>query len=158
MKCPFCRSPDTQVYNSRGTRHETQIWRRRRCQTCHEAFTTYEAPDLGFLKVVKKNGLKQRYSRAKLYSGIYGAFLSVPQKEMAVDAVTDTVEAALLDTKRRELATSEIAAVVLAALKQVNLAAFMRFLAYHANPATPAELRRALKPYMQGSSDLKPKL
>lgn len=149
MKCPYCRSIDTEVYNSRVTRHATQIWRRRRCQTCHEAFTTYETPDLGFLKVKKKSGLKQRYSRAKLYSGIYGAFLSIPQKETTVDAVTDAVEAALLDTKRRELSTSEIAAIVLSALKQANLAAFMRFLAYHAKPATDAELKRALKPYLQ---------
>lgn len=156
MKCPYCRSLDTEVYNTRATRHATQIWRRRRCQACHEAFTTYEAPDLGFLKVQKKNGLKQRYSRAKLYSGIYGAFLSIPQKEDTVDAVTDSVEAALLDTKRRELATTEIAAIVLATLKQANMAAFMRFLAYHANPATDAELRRALKPYLQGSPDRKP--
>ncbi len=147
MKCPFCRSQDTEVYNSRTTRHATQVWRRRRCQTCHESFTTYESADLGFLKVIKKNGEKQRYSRAKLYSGIYGAFLSIPQKETTVDAVTDTVEAALLDTKRGTLEAGEIAAIVLASLKQANMAAFMRFLAYQTNPATEAELMRALRRY-----------
>lgn len=147
MKCPYCRSDATEVYNTRPTHSGGQIWRRRRCQNCHEAFTTYEAADLGFLKVVKKSGKKERYSRAKLYSGIYGAFLSIPRKETTVDAVTDTVEAKLLDTRQRELPTDQIAAIVLSTLKHFNLAAFMRFLAYQTNPASPAELDRALRKY-----------
>lgn len=147
MKCPFCRETTTEVYNSRTTRFATQIWRRRKCLSCHESFTTYEAPDLGFLKVVKKTGKKQRYSRAKLYSGIYGAFLSIPAKETTVDAVTDTIEAKLLDTKKSELTTAEIATVVLVTLKHFNTAAFLRYLAYHADLASDAQLKKELKKY-----------
>lgn len=147
MKCPYCRHPDTEVYNSRSTKFETQIWRRRRCQNCHESFTTYEAPDLGFLKVIKKSRRRERYSRAKLYSGIYGAFLSIPQKETTVDAVTDTVESKLLDTKKRTITTQEIADIVLSTLKHFNTAAFVRFLAYHADLASDAQLARELKKY-----------
>ena len=147
MKCPYCRADTTEVYNSRATKSGDQIWRRRRCQQCHEAFTTYEAADLGFLKVVKRSGKKERYSRAKLYSGVYGSFLSIPRKETTVDAVTDTIEAKLLDTRLREIPTDQIAAIVLSTLKHFNLAAFMRFLAYQTNPASPAELDKALRRY-----------
>jgi transcriptional repressor NrdR len=147
MKCPYCREENTEVYNSRVTKFGTQIWRRRRCQNCHEAFTTYEAPDLGFLKVIKKSGQKQRYSRAKLYSGVYGAFLSIPSKETTVDAVTDTIEAKLLDTKERELSSSQIAHITLVTLKHFNTAAFMRFLAYHADLSSDAQMRAELKKY-----------
>ncbi len=147
MKCPYCRQPTTEVYNSRTTRFGTQVWRRRRCQSCHESFTTYEAPDLGFLKVIKKSGRRERYSRAKLYSGIYGAFLSIPHKETTVDAVTDTIEARLLDTKKRTIRTQEIADIVLSTLKHFNTAAFVRFLAYHADLASDAQLARELKKY-----------
>ena len=147
MKCPFCRNEATEVYNSRPTSHGGRIWRRRRCLACHEAFTTYEFTDLGFLKVVKKDGAKQRYSRAKLYSGIYGAYLSIPQKEITVDAVTDTVEAALLDTKLRVIPTADIAAVVLTELKKGYMPAFLRFLAYHVRPSNETELNQALRRY-----------
>ena len=147
MKCPYCRSDDTEVYNSRVTKFGTQIWRRRRCGSCHEAFTTYEAPDLGFLKVIKKTGRKQRYSRAKLYSGIYGAFLSIPAKETTVDAVTDTVEAKLLDTKERELSSEAIAKIVLITLKHFNTSAFLRYLAYQTDLASSAQLTKELKKY-----------
>jgi transcriptional repressor NrdR len=147
MKCPFCREDTTDIFNSRPTKFGTQIWRRRRCLSCHESFTTYEQPDLGFLKVVKKTGKKQRYSRAKLFSGIYGAFLSIPAKETTVDAVTDTVEAKLLDTKQRELTTPEIARIVLSTLKHYNTAAFVRFLAYQTDLASDAQLQKELKKY-----------
>ena len=147
MKCPYCRADTTEVYNSRVTRFGTQIWRRRRCTSCHESFTTYEAPDLGFLKVKKKSGRKERYSRAKLYSGIYGAFLSIPQKETTVDAVTDTIEAKILDTKAPELSSAEIAHITLVTLKHFNTAAFMRFLAYHADLSSDAQMKAALKKY-----------
>ncbi|HEY2004164.1 MAG TPA: ATP cone domain-containing protein [Candidatus Saccharimonadia bacterium] len=146
MKCPFCRQDTTEVFNSRSTRFGTQIWRRRRCQSCHESFTTYEAPDLGFLKVIK-NGHKQRYSRAKLYSGINGAFLSIPHQETTVDAVTDTVEAKLLDIQKRELSTKEIARIVLSTLKHFNTAAFVRYLADSTDLSSDAQLARELKKY-----------
>ncbi len=147
MKCPFCRLDTTEVYNSRSTKFGTQVWRRRKCLTCHESFTTYEAPDLGFLKIVKKTGAKQRYSRAKLYSGIYGAFLSIPSKETTVDAVTDTIEAKLLDTKKTELSSAEIASIVLTTLKHFNTSAFLRFLAYQTDLANDAQLNKELKKY-----------
>lgn len=147
MKCPFCRGQITDVFNSRPTKFGTQIWRRRRCLECKESFTTYEAPDLGFVKVIKKSGRKQRYSRAKLFSGIYGAFLSVPAKETTVDAVTDTVEAKLLDIKEQQISSDQIATIVLTTLKHFNTPAFMRYLAYQANPANEAALRKELKKY-----------
>lgn len=147
MKCPFCRETATEVYNSRTTKFGTQIWRRRKCNHCHEAFTTYEAVDLSFLKVIKKTGQKQRYSRAKLYSGVYGAFLSIPAKETTVDAVTDTIEAKLLDTKQRELSSADIARTVLITLKHFNTAAFLRYLAYQTDLANDAQLKKELKKY-----------
>lgn len=64
-----------------------------------------------------------------------------------MDAVTDTVESKLLDTKKRELPSQDIAAIVLLTLKHFNIAAFMRFLAYQTNPASPAELDKVLRKY-----------
>lgn len=147
MKCPYCRAVSTDIFNSRPTRSGTQIWRRRRCLECHESFTTYEQSDLSFLKVIKKNGRKQRYSRAKLFSGIYGAFLSIPAKETTVDGVTDTVEAKLLDTKQRELTTQQIATIVLTTLKHCNTAAFVRYLAFQTDLSSEAQLKHELSKY-----------
>lgn len=147
MKCPLCRQTTTEIYNSRTTRFGTQTWRRRRCLSCHESFTTYEAPDLGFLKVAGNGHKKQRYSRAKLYSDIYAAFDAIQRKDSTIDAVTDTVESKILDLKKSEVSTDEITRIVLSALKHFNTAAFLRFLARSTDLSSNAQLKRELKKY-----------
>lgn len=147
MKCPFCRENTTDVFNTRSTRFGTQIWRRRKCLSCHESFTTYEAPDPSFLKVAKKNGKKQPYSRAKLYSSIYPAFLSISAKESATEGLTDTIEAKVLDLRQREVTSREIAEIVLATLKNFNTTAFVRYLSEQTDLISNAQLKRELKKY-----------
>ncbi len=147
MKCPYCRREETDVINSRTTYHQTQVWRRRSCLYCHSIFTTYEKPDLGFIKVIKKSGSKERYSRAKLFAGIYGAYLSIKNKENTVDETTDEVEANLLDVKQKEITSQQIAEVVLPILKRRNMAAFVRFLAYQTDLDSESQLNKELKKY-----------
>lgn len=148
MKCPYCRATETEVYNSRSTRFETQIWRRRRCLNCNKTFTTYESPDLGFLKVKKRRVKRpQRYSRAKLFSSIYGAFAAAATRDETVDAVTDTVESRILDLKKTPVATEEIAGIVLQTLKRYSTTAFVRYLSKQTDIASEAQLRRELKKY-----------
>lgn len=147
MKCPFCREPQTDTVNSRPTYHESQIWRRRRCLHCQAVFTTYERADLGFIKVIKKSGKKERYSRAKLFAGIYGAFLSIPNKERAVDAVINEIESRILDLRTKEVPSVAISKVVLNVLADTNVPAFTRFLAYNTNPKTLSELKKEIGRY-----------
>jgi len=147
MKCPFCRSSDTEVYNTRSTKFGTQLWRRRRCASCHEAFTTYETADMGFLWVTRPGGRKIRYSRAQLFSSLSAAFLDIPHRAGAIDAITDTIESKLLDLKQPAVSSDDIARVTLTTLKHFNAAAFLRYLATHAELATPAQIKREVKKY-----------
>lgn len=148
MKCPFCRSNQTEVYNTRSTKFGTQLWRRRRCQSCHEAFTTYEAPDLGFMQVTASNASSSSYSRAKLYAAVATALGSTGSSATTdADAITDTVESKLLDLKSRTITTAEISSAILTTLKHFDTSAFLRYLASHADLRTNAELKRQLKNY-----------
>lgn len=147
MKCPVCRESSTEVYNTRITRFGTQIWRRRRCQRCSESFTTYEQADLGFLRVKSSEGRTTRYNRPQLFSEIYAAFLGLTTKPETIDAVTDTVESKILDLKQDIIEANQIADIVLTTLKHLNTAAFLRYLASHAELNSKTELRRQLKKY-----------
>jgi transcriptional repressor NrdR len=147
MKCPYCRTAISEVFNSRSTKFGTQIWRRRRCQQCGASFTTYEIADLGFLQVAKKHRKPERYSRAKLFSSVYAAFLDVAGKQNVIDAVTDTIEAKLLDLQSTQISTDEIAAVVLQTLKHYHATAFVRYLSHKTDLTSEAQLRRELKKY-----------
>lgn len=148
MKCPICRENDNQVYNTRLTRFGTQTWRRRRCLSCGNSFTTYEQSDLKFLKVLGDKSKKTMpYSRASLFGSIYVAFSGSKATPATIDAVTDNVEAKLLDLKDHTITTEQITDIVLGTLKHFDNAAFLRYLSEHVDMGSSGNLRQYLKRY-----------
>lgn len=148
MKCPICRETNTDVYNTRTTRFGTQIWRRRRCLNCEASFTTYEQPDLKFLKILGHKSKKTTpYSRATLFSSVYNSFTGSSAKPSIIDAVTDNIEAKLLDLQDHTLTTDQITDIVLSTLKHFDSAAFLRYLSDHVDIASPGMMRQYLKKY-----------
>jgi transcriptional repressor NrdR len=147
MKCPYCRQPVSEVFNSRTTKFGTQIWRRRRCSSCGQSFTTYEASDLSFLQVINKSGQAEGYSRAKLFTSIYAAFADLPDKPPVIDAITDTIEAKLLDLRQPQPTSEDIATIVLQTLKRYHTTAFVRYLSSQAQLTSQSQLRNELKKY-----------
>lgn len=146
MNCPFCRKALTEVVNSRATKSNTQIWRRRRCINCEEVFTTHELVDLSHIVVIKKSGNKQAYNRSKLYSGIFYASQAskIKNREIFVDGATSLVESRLLYLKKKEISSEEIADLVLSILKQKHIAVFLRFLTYCKDIKSEAQLDKEL--------------
>ena len=66
MKCPFCGHSETQVVETRVAEDGDFIRRRRQCGACEKRFTTYERPDVNFPAIVKKDGRRIEFERAKL--------------------------------------------------------------------------------------------
>lgn len=150
MECPYCHKPLTFVTNSRATRNNSQIWRRRRCSNCKIVFTTHEIIDLSHIVVVKKSGISERFSRVKLYSGVYGATIGskLPNREFIVDKITREVERQILFLKRKRITSIEISDIVLANLKKASPTTFLRYLAYNKNPKTSGEILKEIAKYI----------
>ena len=66
MLCPFCKSEDTQVKDSRPSEDGTAIRRRRQCNRCDARFTTFERVQLREVSVIKRDGIKVLFDRDKL--------------------------------------------------------------------------------------------
>ena len=66
MLCPFCKSEDTQVKDSRPSEDGTAIRRRRQCNRCDARFTTFERVQLREVSVIKRDGSKVLFDRDKL--------------------------------------------------------------------------------------------
>lgn len=149
MFCPYCHSPNTEVTNSRLTRGNTQVWRRRQCLNCKEIFTTHEIIDLSHLIVLKKSGKTQKFSRMKLYSGIYGATIGskTPNREFVVDRITREVEKEILFLKKKRIDSNEIADIVLRKLRKMHTSTFLRFLAYCKDISNESQMKREFKKY-----------
>lgn len=73
MRCPYCENEDSKVIDSRHTEDGHAIRRRRECESCGRRFTTYEKVEEMILMVVKKDGSRQAFDRAKLLNGIIRA-------------------------------------------------------------------------------------
>lgn len=150
MECPFCGSREIFITNSRPTKGNTQVWRRRRCQKCENNFTTHEIIDLSHLVVAKKSGKKEKYSRVKLYSGIYNATVSSrpTERQRLVEGITQKVEQEILLLHKKCVGSAEIGNIVFNTMYRMSPGAFLAYLTYNKNINSQEKLKRELKKYL----------
>ncbi|HRN70334.1 MAG TPA: ATP cone domain-containing protein [Candidatus Woesebacteria bacterium] len=150
MNCPYCKKQLTEVVNSRPTKHNSQVWRRRKCQNCNEIFTTKETIDLSHIHIEKKSGKTEVFSRMKLYSGIFYASQAskIPRREMFIDEITKEVEREILSLKKKKVSGGEIADIVLIKLKKKHTPTFLRYLTYCKDIINESQMKRELTKYV----------
>ena len=127
MKCPFCGNAETQVVETRMAEDGDFIRRRRQCAHCEKRFTTYERPDVTFPAVVKKDGRRIDYERAKLLASLNLALRKRPVSTEQIDSAVERIEEKLLNLGVRELASSRIGELVMRELKKLDKVAYVRF-------------------------------
>jgi transcriptional repressor NrdR len=127
MKCPFCGHADTQVVETRMAEDGDFIRRRRQCAHCEKRFTTYERPDVNFPAVVKKDGRRIEYDRAKLLASMNLALRKRPVSTEQVDSAVERIEEKLLNLGVREIASARIGELVMRELKKLDKVAYVRF-------------------------------
>jgi transcriptional repressor NrdR len=127
MKCPFCSNADTQVVETRVAEDGDFIRRRRQCASCEKRFTTYERPDVNFPRVVKKDGRRIEYERAKLLASFNLALRKRPVSTEQIDGAVERIEEKLLNLGVREVPSSRIGELVMRELKKLDKVAYVRF-------------------------------
>lgn len=125
VRCPFCGYEDTKVIDSRPS--EGKKRRRRECTQCGKRFTTYEVVEKPVLMVIKKNGSFEPFDRTKLITGIMSATKKRVISPETVTKIVDDIENKLANDMRTEVSTAELGDDVLAALKDIDLVAYVRF-------------------------------
>lgn len=127
MKCPFCSNDETQVVETRVSEDGDFIRRRRQCMACEKRFTTYERPDVTFPAVVKKDGRRIDYERAKLQASMNLALRKRPVSTEQIDSAVERIEEKLLSLGVRELPSARIGELVMRELKKLDKVAYVRF-------------------------------
>lgn len=127
MKCPFCGSVEDRVVDSRESREGEVIRRRRECTACQRRFTSYERVEEAPLVVVKSDGRREDFDRAKILRGLRRACEKRPVEAARLEALCDEVEGLFPQREPRELKAREIGAFLMERLKQVDQVAFVRF-------------------------------
>jgi len=103
------------------------IRRRRQCGSCQKRFTTYERPDVSFAAIVKKDGRRIEYERAKLLASMKLALRKRPVSTEQVDGAVERIEENLLSQGVRELPSARIGELVMRELKKLDKVAYVRF-------------------------------
>ena len=127
MRCPFCRSEETRVLDSRQIEGGTAIRRRRECDVCSKRFTTYERYEDFQLMVIKKDGRREPFSRQKLLAGLRKACEKRPISIEQLETIVSDIERQLLDTNEREVPSKMIGEAVINKLFEIDEIAYIRF-------------------------------
>ena len=124
MKCPNCGFSDSRVLDSRPTEEGNSIRRRRECAECGKRFTTYEVIETTPITVIKKDGSREYFDRAKLQAGIMHACQKRP---VDVGALVNTIEKELQNALITEIATEKIGEMVMNHLHSLDAVSYVRF-------------------------------
>ena len=127
MKCPFCGFLESKVIDSRPADESTSIRRRRECLACKKRFTTYETIESLPLVVIKRDGSRQTFDKAKLINGMVRACDKRKIPLPVLEQIADEIEQELQGALDREVTTDEVGEMVMRRLKNVDEVAYVRF-------------------------------
>lgn len=124
MNCPFCRHGDSRVIDSRAADDGGAIRRRRQCPACGRRFTTVETTSL---TVIKRSGVTEPFSRAKVISGVRKACQGRPVTDDQLQQLAQQVEDGIRGSGMAEVDAHEVGIAVLGPLRHLDEVAYLRF-------------------------------
>ncbi len=127
MRCPKCGHQDDKVLDSRAARDGAAIRRRRVCQNCGQRFTTYEEIVKDSLRVVKRDGRHEEFSRLKLMSGIMRACEKRPVSPARIEELVDEIVEETEQQCEAEVSSQTIGEKVMQRLEKLDEVAYVRF-------------------------------
>jgi transcriptional repressor NrdR len=148
MNCPFCSQNDTKVTDSRP--ESDGIRRRRECLDCGRRFTTLERVELAGVVLLKKDGRRETFDRAKIISGVRKACEKRPIPSGAIEALADEIEAAVYGLNRAEIPSAVVGELVMERLKALDHIAYIRFASVYRAFADVDELEQELEALKAG--------
>ncbi|GLO66820.1 transcriptional repressor NrdR [Oceanobacillus kimchii] len=127
MRCSNCENKNTKVLDSRPIEEGRAIRRRRECERCGFRFTTFERIEEVPLIVVKKDGVRQEFSREKLTRGLIRACEKRPVALETIESIALEVEKKLRNAGNPEVSSNSIGEMVMELLSKVDEVSYVRF-------------------------------
>lgn len=124
MKCPKCGKDDDKVLDSRAAREGAAIRRRRECCACGYRFTTYEEINRDEVIVIKHDGTRQTFDRAKLDKAIRRA---CGKRKVSDEQIRGIIDRVVSKLEGDEVPADKIAELVMDELHKVDEVAYIRF-------------------------------
>ncbi|HYM91163.1 MAG TPA: transcriptional regulator NrdR [bacterium] len=127
MRCPYCSGEDSRVLDSRGIDEGEAIRRRRECLECRRRFTTFERAERLVLHVIKRDGRREAFDRAKVLTGMLRACEGRPVPREVLEQTAGEIERELLEGGAADVSSREIGDRVIERLRRMDDVAYVRF-------------------------------
>lgn len=127
MRCAKCGCEDSKVIDSRPSEANDAIRRRRECMSCGYRFTTYERCEELPLTVIKKDGSRETFDRAKIMRGLVTATVKRDISISRLENLIDDIESELRDRGMLEVKSPALGEMVLRKLLELDKVAYVRF-------------------------------
>jgi transcriptional repressor NrdR len=142
MKCPFCKSEDVSVKDSRDTNEGKVIRRRRQCGNCNGRFTTFERIQITELTVVKRTGVKRPFDRTKILKSITTALRKRNVTDEQIEKLTDEIVVELESSSSKEINSRAIGKLIMQKLAKIDPVAYIRFASVYKDFATAQDFAK----------------
>ncbi len=127
MRCPYCRVDNDKVIDSRTGQDGFAIRRRRECVHCARRFTTYERVEEPVLNVVKKDDVREPFSREKIKMGLLKACWKRPVSDEQIEVIVSAVEDDAYANFETEVESRYLGNLLMQKLRELDQVAFVRF-------------------------------
>ncbi|MBF0376977.1 MAG: transcriptional repressor NrdR [Desulfamplus sp.] len=145
MRCPFCGKLNNRVIDSRLSRTEMEIRRRRECQECSRRFTTFETVEDLPVMIVKKDGRREEFIRGKILAGIKKACEKRAISMIQIEDLVDNIERELRDLNYKEIHSSVVGEKIMHHLHRIDDVAYVRFASVYREFSSVDDFIDALK-------------
>lgn len=145
MRCPFCGHHETQVVETRDSDEGDSTRRRRRCHACDKRFTTYERAEIELPAIVKRDGRRTDYDRAKLKGSMMIALRKRPVSAEALEHALEAIEARLRHSGEKEVDSTQLGEWVMRELRKLDKVAYVRFASVYRSFDDVSEFVAAIK-------------
>lgn len=151
MRCPFCRVDNDRVIDSRASEDGFAIRRRRECLHCKRRYTTYERLEESVIKVIKKDGVREPFSREKLRVGLAKACWKRPISDEQIDGIISRVESQIYQSTESEVETGQLGQLVMEQLLKLDQVAYVRFASVYREFADVRDFVDELRPMLDSN-------
>jgi transcriptional repressor NrdR len=127
VRCPFCGELEDKVIETRLSKDNSEIRRRRECEKCTRRYTTYERIEESMPLVVKSDGRREPFDRTKIERGLQAAVAKRKVSRQQITALALQVEREVGELGVSEIAARDIGERVLPRLRTVDAVAYVRF-------------------------------
>lgn len=157
MYCPVCSHTDTRVVDSRLGADGDAIRRRRECDKCGFRFSTLEEVELLDLVVVKRDGVREAYSREKMERGLRKSLEKRPITDTRFRSLLHAIERDIQRKNSSELTSEEVGEIVMDQLKLFDTVAYIRFASVYRRFEDAATFQEELEDLLRSAKAKKKK-